>query len=199
MTLKAAFDKEKSKSIKDTMPDELLVYKAALIIHKSDPLQKAALPKYFSPILHTEYKGGIQSFLCDLTPFSVPVEDKPEKHCLYYPGFHSFVNKKGAEKLLLRLFPVSKDKAVILTCGVLKKWIIALGFEGDRELVVVSNKILIPSYPHRDIRDDKSCEWFFDASTEKIGRHAYLKMGLPLSSCSTKLSYPADFPKHRVF
>jgi hypothetical protein len=47
--------------------------------------------------------------------------------------------------------------------------------------------------------DDKSCEWFFDASTEKISWNAYLKMGLPLSSCSAKLSYPADFPKHREY
>ncbi len=192
MTLKAAFDKEKSKSIKETMPDELLVYKAARISHKRGPFQQADLPKYVSPIMRTEYKGGIESFHCDLPPFSVPVADKPGQHCLYYPGFHSFVNKKGAERLL-RVFPMPKTKAVILTCGVLKKWIIAIGYEGDRELVVVSNKILIPSYPHRDIADDESCEWFFEASTERIGRNAYLETELPLSSCSAKLSYPEVF------
>jgi hypothetical protein len=164
MTLGAIFNKEKTKSIKEVMPNEIIVYKAAIMFEGKDPLRKIILPKYFSPVLYSQYESGEQCSLCDLAPLTVPVADEPEKHSMYYPGFHSFANKKAADKLLEYLN--SPAHGVILTCGVLKKWIIAIGFEGERDLVIVSNKIVTPSCPYTDIRDDKNCDWFFESQSK---------------------------------
>jgi hypothetical protein len=166
MTLRAVFNKEKTKSIKEIMPNEIIVYKVAILFEGKDPLRKMILPKYFSPVLYSQYENGEQCNFCDLTPLTVPIADEPEKKSMYYPGFHSFVNKIAANKLLEDLFPTLPAHAVILTCGVLKKWIIAIGFEGERDLVIVSNRIAIPSYPYMDIRDDKNCDWFFASQSK---------------------------------
>jgi hypothetical protein len=167
MTLRAVFDKEKMRSIKGGMPDELLVYKVAVLIHEKDDFLKTVTPRYISPLCCFKYLAGEQSNSWDLGHFTVPLVDQPEKSGSYYPGFHSFVQRTAATKFIHERITGTIDSVVILTCGVLKEWIIAIGIEGDRDLVVVSNRILIPSYPQTDIRYDKNCEWFFEAQSQK--------------------------------
>jgi hypothetical protein len=87
---------------------------------------------------------------------------------------------------------------VILTCGVLKDWIIAIGIEGDRDLVVVSNRILIPSYPQTDIRYDKNCEWFFEAQSQTRAVKTHLKRRFKKEPIKKNVSIYRQNRKHRV-
>lgn len=191
MTLRAIFTKEKTKSIKDLIPNELVVYKAVLFGQEEDRLLKTTYPTYISPIDKSEYFGGEQSNSWDRAKVTVPFADEPEGYASYYLGFHSFVQKTPAIKFLHKLsdyvspvmFGVFTD-VVLLTCGVLKDWIIAIGIEGERDLVVVSNRIIMPSYPHKDIRYDKNCDWFFEAQSKRAAAKIDLKKkirGIPLT------------------
>jgi hypothetical protein len=166
MSLHAIFDKEKTKSIKEMMPDILITYKGSLIVYESDFGLLQPRPKYIAPYTRFEYLVGEQFMRTNLGLFPTPVVDSPEDQLSYYPGFHSFVKKTSAEKYNEKLSTNTIGVAVLLTCGVRKEWITAIGLEGDRDIVVVSNRIVIPYYPQTDIRYDKNCNWFFEAQSQ---------------------------------
>lgn len=164
MSLQMVFDREKAQRIKQEMPVELIVYKVALVAQRKDPILRKKYRAYVSPICCSEYSDGEQTNQWNRGHFTVPITDQPDQQGTYYPGFHSFTQKEAALNYLQK-FP--KDASTLLTCGVLKDWITALGIEGDRDLIVVSNRILMPAYPHTDIHDDKNCNWFFQAQSKK--------------------------------
>ena len=97
MALRMVFDKEKTQSIKQVMPVELIVYKVAVLTQIEDRLLRTSYPVYISPICGTEYSGGEQCNEWDRGHFTVPLVDQPETAANYYPGFHSFTKKTTAE------------------------------------------------------------------------------------------------------
>ena len=160
MSLRAIFDKEKTQSIKEVMPEELIVYKVALIVCEEGGAFSQR--KYIAPYARTEYMWGEQFMQSDRSLLSAPVVDSLAEHLNYYPGFHSLIKKSAAEKYMESLSTAKNRSAVVLTCGVKKEWITAIGLERGRNLVVVSSRIVIPSYPHRDFVHDQHCERFVD-------------------------------------
>lgn len=168
MCLKAIFDKKKAKKIKAFMPEILTVYKVALVSGPVNPMLRRIITNYVAPGCKTDYGSGLQFTRPNLGSFAVTIVDCPDRCDYYYPGFHSFVRRSGANEYQLKISPSSKDPTVVLTCGIRKEWIIAIGIEGNRELVVVSNRIVLPAYPETDISSDSCCQWFFiDQSQEQ--------------------------------
>ncbi len=157
------------------MPNELIVYKVATLVEKEDPILKTVYQTYISPVMGFEYSGGeLSNFWNLVSRDNIPLVGQPGKSTSYYPGFHSFVQKTSAVRILHNFLfdnvsPLTSGEfqdVVLLTCGVLKEWITAIGIELDNELTVVSNRIIVPSYPLTDIRDDKNCDWFFEAQSK---------------------------------
>jgi hypothetical protein len=203
MSLRAVFDKEKTQSIKEVMPDELLVYKVATLIDKEDPILRTVSPKYVSPVCSVEYSAGEQSNRWDLGLFTVPLVYRPKEHVSYYPGFHSFAQREVATQYLQQILHYSGQlnhyfvkSAVILTCGVLKDWITAIGIEDERAMVIVSNRIMFPAYPHTDIRNDKNCEWFFEAQSKAKSAGTNMKNGMSGVQTEEK---PATYRQYKKY
>jgi hypothetical protein len=161
MSLRAIFTKEKTQCIKEVMPERFIVYKVALIGYQTYA-GLVSFARYIAPICSLDYLAGEQSVRPKLGCFTTPVVDFPERHASYYPGFHSFVKKSAADEYLNRLSKHASSPTALLSCGIDKEWIIAIGIEGNRDMVVVSNRIIIPPYPKTDITNDKNYLWFFE-------------------------------------
>jgi hypothetical protein len=156
MSLKAIFNKRKTQSIKEVMPEILPVYKVVILSREPN---SGRLPqyKYIAPVRGCGYSAGQQCMQTNQRCLSARVVGSPSDRLSYYPGFHCLVKKSAAEKYRQLLSGMclryQLGKLVVLTCEIKKEWIIAIGLEGDKDMVVVSNRIIMPAYPGIDIDD----------------------------------------------
>ena len=159
MSLRAIFTKEKMQDIKSLMPERFIVYK--VVSNEIYVRFGVRFARYVAPICRFTYLDGEQTVRQHLGCFPTPVVDNHNMYLDYYPGFHSFVKKSVAFEYM-KQSSTNMPSLVVLSCGMDKEWITAIGLEGDRNMVVVSNRIIIPTYPTTDIQNDNNYLSFFE-------------------------------------
>lgn len=73
----------------------------------------------------------------------------------YLPLFHSWYTLNGAKTWVFRH---SENPEYIITCYVKKGWITKMGRQHDN-MVVVSNAIIAPEYPNKELTDEEKLKY----------------------------------------
>lgn len=141
MNLEQVFDKAKTQSILDVMPGEMIVWKG--VTTPSHARERCGLKE---AVWYSAFGQGPTEESKVFVPYSAGVVTSEP------PGFHSFVRKVSIDLMRYRFF--GKEIAAKWQCVsalVRKDWITTLGVEGQNNIVIVSSKIVMPSYPNTDI------------------------------------------------
>lgn len=148
MSLERVFDKDKTQKILDVMPDEMIVWKVVVNpeFKFSDvgPMTKqwhAAFNKNNKPWPFTAHRNTAKMG-------SILVDGQR-----YECGFHSFVKQSSLDWMSFEWGFGREIKKIWspVTALVKKEWITSLGVEGQNNIVIVSSKIIMPTYPNTDI------------------------------------------------
>lgn len=145
MSLERVFDKEKTRKILDVMPDEMIVWKTVCSIQNTwHVFWRATIGKYRS--CEMPYRPGVNI----AKPVEIAISWRPLKIC-YMAGFHSWAIRATAEANLAGTRYYTEYERGLVSALVKKEWITTLGVEGQNNIVIVSSKIHMPTYPNTDI------------------------------------------------
>lgn len=150
MSLERVFDKAKTQKILDVMPDEMIVWKV-VVSPEYEPDGYA-----LEPVWHSAFARGVrgQGRLTAFAKQGLSLATKEPMPCggSVRWGFHSFVKAISATWLEHAYW---NNRAIphwhTVTALVKKEWITTLGVEGQNNIVIVSSKIHMPTYPNTDI------------------------------------------------
>lgn len=128
--LTQVFDKEKTQSIIDVMPDEMVVWKVVT-----------------GPDCPTAMGDGWHSYYYHadtLTPYI--------KGVIANYGYHSYISENAANKFLDTVYKLGEYYTeAIVSAKILKKDIKNMGYEDNGTICVVTSRIIMPTYPNTDI------------------------------------------------
>ena len=129
--LSTVFSKEKTQSIIDVMPDEMIVWKAA----------KGKGDMFWPPLWNqNQYNAGMNHATID-------------RHG--EGGFHSLCTKDAVEDYIY--LRGSCFGGFIVSLLVKKEWIIGIGHTNVEGLLcIVTSRIIMPTYPNTDITKELS-------------------------------------------
>jgi len=155
--LETVFDEEKTQSIIDVMPDEMIVWKVVTDWRYAAGTCISKDYGFAEGVWHTAF---MQNF----------------KWGVYRPGFnidsidigyHSLVSQKDLD--CYRVSWVAERKRtkawVSISAKINKEWIKRIGYDKNSSLTIVASKIIMPTYPNTDITKE------IDTKSEFIEDH----------------------------
>lgn len=151
--LSTVFSKEKTRSIIDVMPDEMIVWKVVLDgtrRKEAFPKSNCIVGKWNSYFTH----GPLWLYSVYDEIKAVDMDEDGRRNM----GFRSFCKRISAEKLMD--CDSYRDHAVVVAAMVSKKHITAMGDDGidgiRYDLTIVTSRIIMPTYPNTDITKELS-------------------------------------------